>query len=62
MALFGTYRLDYQKTAKHTRELYAQFNALDRATDLLIDAEASMPIRYVGTSVGSPQYKSVIQL
>jgi hypothetical protein len=53
------------KTAKHTRELYAQFNALDRAADLLIEktrTEASMPIRYVGIPVGGPQYKSVIQL
>jgi hypothetical protein len=50
------------QTPEHKRELYAQFNALDRAADLLVKktrAEASMPLRRGGIS--APQ-KSVIQL
>jgi len=54
-----------KKTPEHKRELYSQFNALDRAADLLIQktrAEASMPLRRGGTSPASLSQKSVIQL
>jgi hypothetical protein len=53
------------KTPEHKRELYAQFNALDRAADLLIEktrAEASMAIRHVPVSASKRPYKPVIQL
>ena len=53
------------KTPEHKRELYAQFNALDRAADLLIQkarAEASMPLGRGGISARGLPHKSVIQL
>ena len=53
------------KTPEHKRELYAQFNALDRAADMLIQktrAEASMPLRRGGISVGGLPHKSIIEL
>jgi hypothetical protein len=51
------------KTPEHKRELYAQFNALDRAADMLIQktrAEASMPLRRGGISAGGLLHKSII--
>jgi hypothetical protein len=53
------------KTPEHKQELYAQFNALDRAADLLIQktrAEASIPLGRGGIPAARPPRKSVIQL
>ena len=53
------------KTPEHTRELYAQFNALDRVADLLIQktrAEASMQPRRGGISAGRLPHKSIVEL
>jgi hypothetical protein len=53
------------KTPEHKQELYAQFNALDRAADLLIQktrAEASIPLGRGGILAARLPRKPVIQL